>query len=85
MAHNIPKHLDARERDIQKLCKQVLSLKPYKYDTVMYNASVCKFCDAEKFWANRRDEPQTEDIEHKPNCAYLIAKDLSTGRRKESE
>jgi len=69
-----------REKEIQELCKQVKEAAidfwdnpngPYEYK--------CPFCNH----VERRggDEPvlsNLSEIEHETNCAYLIAKDLST-------
>lgn len=61
----------SREKDIQELCRQVL-----KETYPNYNDSdgfiSCPFCSEDSY------DNEMSDIEHEPNCAYLIAKDLST-------
>ena len=59
-----------REKDIQNLCEAVLSTNV----DLNHNSSSnwCPFC-----WAQTYSE-EMKDIEHKQDCSYLIAKDLST-------
>jgi len=68
--------LTDREKDVLELCRQVISTIPNQY----YNwhgadSSTCPFCysKVEYIW------DQLSGIKHEENCAYLIAKDLSTG------
>ncbi len=65
-----------REKDILQLCKGVLEASPASY----YNpngadTSTCPFCNEEIYYAGA----EISEIKHKGDCAYLIAKDLSTG------
>lgn len=63
----------SREKDIQELCRQVidLSLLPETGDCGYTN---CPLCYAKGNW---NDDVMSE-IKHRKDCAYLIAKDLST-------
>lgn len=65
-----------REEDIQELCKQVLnaSLLPEMGDCGYTQCLLC--CGKGNFNSYTMDE-----IKHDINCAYLIAKDLSTGKK----
>ena len=61
-----------RENDIQTLCKGVLELAPR--DTGDSNTGAeCPFCFGEGVW-----DGEIDDMKHKWNCPYFIAKDLST-------
>jgi hypothetical protein len=64
----------SRESDIQELCKQVLDncYPNYNDNNGVYS---CPFCGGEK-WGEDADE--MKNIIHEQDCAYLIAKDLST-------
>lgn len=42
------------------------------------NTVTCPFCDKHVKEYSSRDEKTMEDIEHKQDCPYLIAKDLTT-------
>lgn len=67
---------DGREADIIKLCAAVIDVIPVsRYNPHGANSSTCPFCH-EKVLFEDADMP---DIKHAPECAYLIAKDLSTG------
>lgn len=57
-----------RENDIQELCKQVLNINIVDGGGD-YGNDHCAFC------------LKDDHLGHEPNCAYLIAKDLSTGVR----
>ena len=61
-----------REKDIQELCKQVIdcAVIPERGDC---GYTMCPICRESGPW-----DGEIEEIEHDPNCAYLIAKDLST-------
>ena len=63
----------SRESDIQELCKQVInaSLLPERGDC---GYSQCPMCNAEGSW----NAYSMNEIIHEQDCAYLIAKDLST-------
>lgn len=68
-------HTPERENDLQKLCAEIISISPNRY----YNPngpdeSSCPFCYELEYGTNA----DIGDIEHKIDCAYLIAKDLST-------
>jgi len=71
---------EEREKDIQTLCQLVLNTSTKFFDNPNggYEYS-CPFCykmlngpDPMKSWV------ELKEIDHLPNCAYLIAKDLST-------
>ena len=64
--------MEQREKDIQELCKQVLENCYPNYNT-NNGTSSCPFCGGTGY----KDE--MSEIPHDENCAYLIAKDLSTG------
>jgi len=78
---NKVEHTELREKDVQKLCAAVLNTSPICLDNPngAYETS-CPFCDDTEhrgggkgpFWA------KMSDLNHEPDCAYLIAKDLST-------
>ena len=68
-------HDKQREKDVQTLCRQVLSARVDVY----YNPngpddSTCPFCREETSGA----EYDISLINHKPDCAFFIAKDLTT-------
>lgn len=65
---------DQRENDIQELCKQVLDVFP-DVDQITGDRN-CPFC-----WSSEVNDDN--EGEHKPQCATLIAKDLSTNLKKE--
>ena len=76
-------HSPEREIDVQKLCDAVLEVSPDCWDNPngAYETT-CPFCYAKDYrggsgniWASM------SELNHKPNCAYLIAKDLSTNCR----
>jgi hypothetical protein len=66
--------LDDREKEIQKLCKDVLEnaavWEPYPNS---YDRYRCVFCNAEI-----RDTYNPITLQHEVGCAFLIAKSLST-------
>ncbi len=67
---------DQREKDIQELCNQVLGASPAVY----YNPNgaddtTCPFCGECVY----NSKGNMLEIKHSIDCAYLIAKDLSTG------
>ena len=74
--------MEQLEKDIQKLCKCVLNIEPNTYDNPngCYETT-CPFCNAYdsrgggkgSIWATMNE------LKHDIDCAYLIAKDLSTG------
>lgn len=69
--------MDARERDIQELCKQVLSTC-CEYTSINNMSGLgehsCPFCGTQGYHSD-----SMETLKHDVNCAYLIAKDLSVG------
>lgn len=73
------KEIDQREKDIQALCTAILDVTPGYYDNPNgANETTCPFC-GEGVYESGYDHTPMSGIEHKPDCAYLIAKDLSTG------
>tara|TARA_R110000782_G_scaffold267889_1_gene363711 strand:- start:692 stop:997 length:306 start_codon:yes stop_codon:yes gene_type:complete len=74
-------HSPQRELDVQKLCEAVLDSSVDCWDNPngAYETT-CPFCYAKDYrggsggsiWASM------SELEHKSDCAYLIAKDLST-------
>jgi len=83
----------SREKDIQELCKQVINLeaefspandfigRPEEFDCLFCSESIDEI-EAKKMGINFYDNVVMHYIKHKTNCAYLIAKDLSTNKRK---
>ena len=67
--------MEPREKDIQELCRQVLDVICHYSPSSSMNAkeNTCPFCGADGYW-----NQDINEIEHDMNCAYLIAKDLST-------
>lgn len=67
-----------RESDIQELCKQVLEMNlkfiPYYDDD---HEMGCPLCEEEM---SPKDNLTIQNFKHDPNCAYLIAKDLSANQ-----
>lgn len=66
---------DRREADIQELCKQVLTMSPdLEYDSQNDEEyCYCPFCYIKSInWV------KMSEMKHELDCAYLIAKDLST-------
>lgn len=66
-------NLDEREKDIQKLCEGVL-LTGVESTGDYGMGGQCPFCLQMCSWNDTMDK-----VIHKPDCIYLIAKDLSTG------
>lgn len=73
-------HSPERERELQELCKQVLNTSPNCWDNPngAYETT-CPFCYETEYrggggsiWA------AMHEIKHQPDCAYNIAKGLST-------
>lgn len=72
--------MEQREKDIQELCKQVLSLGANwsrENPNGTHDVS-CPMCDASENIGNTF--PGMSDLNHKANCGWLIAKDLSSKR-----
>lgn len=65
-------HTDEREADVQKLCKEILKMS-VRNTGDHGSGGECPFCFANCSW-----QDELKDIVHKPDCIYLIAKDLST-------
>ena len=66
------KELTGREKDIQTLCSAILDM--CVQSTGDYGmGGECPFCLKGCRW-----DDSLSHIKHDPNCAYLIAKDLST-------
>lgn len=67
-------HTPEREGDLQKLCAAVLNTGlSFHYNPNGADWGNCPFC-----WARYHNELfDISDIEHKADCAYFIAKDLS--------
>lgn len=71
-------HSEQREQDVQKLAQAVLEMSPNSWDNPNgANEHTCPIC-YESSYGQRFNSVNMSDIEHKPDCAYLIAKDLST-------
>lgn len=67
--------MDQREKDILELCRQIINMNtPVYYNSNGPDETSCPFC-CKKI---HNDSGEISDIEHSSNCAYLIAKDLST-------
>jgi hypothetical protein len=75
-------HSEQREIDVQKLCEAVLdtSLNCWDNPNGAYETT-CPFCYAEEHRAGGGNSiwASMSELDHKSDCAYLIAKDLSTG------
>lgn len=66
--------MDDREKDIQKLCKQVIDKSySWEYDCNGPDIYKCPFCGS---YVN--DDQDSKKIIHDKDCAVLIARDLST-------
>ncbi len=64
-----------REKEIQKLCKGVLGcITEIYYNPNGADTSTCPLCLVRVDWAGA----EMSELQHKLDCAYLIAKDLST-------
>lgn len=67
--------MDDRENEIQKLCKSVLDMSANFYNNPNgADTTTCPLCSKTVYG----DEVEMSGIPHKPECGYLIAKDLST-------
>lgn len=71
-----------REKDIQKLCTAVLGVPVNFWDNPngAYENS-CPFCSAEEKRGGQNMFANMSELKHDSDCAYLIAKDLSTNIR----
>ena len=63
-----------REKDIQELCSQVLNTTPNIHYGSNGDLTICPFCGASVDY----EEDEIKELNHEKDCAYLIAKDLST-------
>jgi hypothetical protein len=64
-----------REQDVLRLCDMVRNIAPvFNYNPNGPDTSSCPFCH-EKVYG---EFGVMAEITHKQNCAYLLAKDLST-------
>jgi hypothetical protein len=67
-------HDSQREKDVQNLCNAILYIGITS--TGDYGSGgECPFCLTDCRWDASMDE-----FTHKPDCAYLIAKDISTNQ-----
>lgn len=66
---SIPVHDEQREKDLQVVCDAVIDLMELM-DVKYPKGHWCSFCDAHC--------DHYKSIPHKPDCAYLIAKELKT-------
>lgn len=69
-----------REKDIQSLCQAVLNMSPSFYDNPNGGYEyTCPLCHNMAYGGNPMNSSVAmNDIKHSTDCAYLIAKDLST-------
>ena len=69
-----------REKDIQELCKQVLNANTeFRDNPFGAYESTCPFCSVTEYRGGTENyHADISEIKHEQNCAYLIAKDLST-------
>lgn len=71
--------MEQRDKDILRLCKQVIDMSPDYWDNP--NGGIehrCPLCYEYLITGSMHNNISMSDIEHKSDCAYLIAKDLST-------
>lgn len=70
-------HSIEREKELQELCIQVLNVTPNTYfNSNGADETTCPFCNAKDY--STGCTAYIEDIKHTTNCAYNIAKALST-------
>lgn len=70
-------HSPEREKDVMELCDQVLNIFPERlYNSNGPDETICPFCLSNIYGSS----VGMHQIEHKSNCAYLIAKDLTTNK-----
>lgn len=62
-----------REMEVQELCRQIINMSP-KWDYTD-NETQCPLCYKV---VKHNDNASMSEIKHDTNCAYLIAKDLTT-------
>ena len=63
-----------REKDIQTVCNSIIN-SGVRYTGDAGSGAECPFCYKSCRW----DENSLNEVEHEPDCVYLIAKDLVTG------
>lgn len=68
-------HTDDREKELQLLVTGVLNASVNSwYNPNGADESTCPFCSSTVYFA----QAEMNEIKHRNNCAYLIAKDLVT-------
>jgi hypothetical protein len=71
----MPEQDNLREQDVLSLCEKVRNISAvYNYNPNGPDTSSCPFCHESVY----DDFGDMSEITHKQNCAYLLAKDLST-------
>lgn len=73
--------MEAREKDIQAVCNAVIEQgASWSYYSNSYDRWHCNFCYAELIDNDQKlsTNEALKEMNHKQDCAYLIAKDLST-------
>lgn len=75
--------LTQREKDIQSLCKKILGMSPSFWDNPngAYENECPFFSAVELRGGNEGMYAEMDELNHEQDCAYLIAKDLSTNLR----
>ena len=64
-----------REKDIMELCQKVIDTSAfYEYNSNSHDRTICPFCHEFDFG----DKGNMNTIDHKNDCAWLLAKDLTT-------
>ena len=73
-----------REKDIQQLCKEVIEMSAIGYDNPngAYETT-CPFCFSreDRGGGGVNNFATMSELKHDLDCAYLIAKDLSTNQK----
>ena len=61
---------------VYNICQKVIDIGAiYEYNSNSYNATRCPFCTGFEY----HDRGSMDTIKHDNDCAWLLAKDLSTG------
>lgn len=85
MLGKVQNHSEEREFEVQKLCNAVLSVCPEFYDNPngAYETT-CPFCYVKEHRGGKENSiwASMSELRHELDCAYLIAKDLSTNNLK---
>lgn len=77
---NIPITDSNREKDILDLCKSVIGASAHCYDDPNGPyTTTCPFCKSKWYGDYKKSWATMSEISHYQDCAYTIAKDLSTG------